>query len=69
MSGNMADNQSPTISIDGVMVELGVSRATVMRMLNNGTLRSVRVGRRRIIDRESVNAVRTHGVARVRRSA
>jgi excisionase family DNA binding protein len=34
--------------------ELGVSRSTLYRLLNDGSVRSVKIGRRRLIERDEL---------------
>ena len=62
MAKEMNKQQIPTmfeeygdiVSIQDVMKMLGVGRSAVYSMLHEGTLRSVRIGRKYIIPKQSV---------------
>ena len=62
MAKEMKKQQIPTmfeeygdiVSIQDVMKMLGVGRSAVYSMLQEGTLRSVRIGRKYIIPKQSV---------------
>ena len=62
MAKEMNNQQIPTmfeeygdiVSIQDVMKMLGVGRSAVYSMLQEGTLRSVRIGRKYIIPKQSV---------------
>ena len=46
------------VTIDVVIEELGVSRSTVWRMIRRGELSTVRVGRRRLVPKQSLRTRR-----------
>ncbi len=59
-----------TISVAEIVHVLGMGKTTVYKMLNNGTLASVRVGRRRLVSCASLQRLlrwwpRYHGRCRL----
>ena len=50
----MFEDYGDIVSIQDVMKMLGVGRSAVYSMLQDGTLRSVRIGRKYIIPKQSV---------------
>ena len=49
-----ADAQPQLFSIDQVMERLGVGRNTIFNLLSSGQLRSVKLGRRRMISEAAI---------------
>jgi excisionase family DNA binding protein len=47
----------PVFSVNEVMALLGLSRATIYKLLNSGQLASVMIGGRRLFTREAVDAL------------
>jgi excisionase family DNA binding protein len=46
-----------TISVNSAKAALGLGHTKIYELINDGTLQSVRVGRRRLIKAESVRAL------------
>ena len=47
--------QRAAVSVEEAGVRLGVSRSMVWKMVNSGTLRSVRAGKRRLVPISAIN--------------
>ena len=53
----MADTNTPVaLSISGAAHLLGVSRATVYRLMDSGDISSLKIGTRRLISRDAISA-------------
>ena len=46
-----------TISVNNAKAALGIGHTKLFELLNDGTLQSVRIGRRRLIKVESIHAL------------
>jgi excisionase family DNA binding protein len=56
MSGTeIADSQAKLLPVEGVMAQLGVGRSTVFELIANRQLRSVKIGRRRLVPQIAVD--------------
>ncbi|BBY19017.1 excisionase family DNA-binding protein [Mycolicibacterium litorale] len=56
MSAPLADRANAQLhGVESVMVRLGVGRSKVFELMASGELRSVRVGRRRLVSEAAIN--------------
>lgn len=54
ITSNMFSKYGDVVSVEDVKKMLGVGRTAVYTLLQNGTLRSIKVGRKYIIPKQSV---------------
>lgn len=60
------DNEPTLISIDEARLRLGVSRRTLYNRLDEGVIRSVYIGNRRLIARDEIDRAVTEGLVKSR---
>lgn len=58
------DNEPALISIDEARLRLGISRRTLYNRLDEGVIRSVYVGNRRLIPRDEIDRVVAEGLVK-----
>jgi excisionase family DNA binding protein len=52
---NTALNQCITISVDEAMSAIGIGKTLLYQLLNDGSLRSIKVGKKRLVIVESIH--------------
>jgi excisionase family DNA binding protein len=46
-----------TVTVSNAMAAIGIGQTKIYELINNGTLKTVRVGRRRLIKTDSIRAL------------
>jgi excisionase family DNA binding protein len=64
-----ASPRAKLLPIEGVMTQLSVGRSTVFHLIGTNQLRSVKVGRRRLVPQAAVDELVAHLMARAESEA